>query len=118
MAKPRNLEKLARAAELKLLGSSQKEIAKALGVSDRTLRNWEGWEEWDDALTQARKGFAGRLAAKTRKVLMDSLDDPAQAAQTARFLAPKLLPELQTSEGKPQREYVWWDMGNHIAEFY
>ena len=118
MAK-RNTEKVLQAARLRILGETQAGTARAVGVTERTVQNWEAsGDEWKDATSAAREGYAKDLAAKVRLRLIESLDDPAHAVQTARALALKILPELQNGGGeKTKRPYVWWDMGNHIAEF-
>jgi hypothetical protein len=117
MAK-RNTEKVLQAARLRILGKTQAGTARAVGVTERTVQNWEASDEWKDATSEARDDYAKDLAAKVRLRLIESLDDPAYAVQTARALALKILPELQNGGGeRSKRPYVWWDMGNHIAEF-
>ena len=113
MALPKQRSKAVSAAYIRALGATQKEAASALGVSDRTIRAWESDGEWEGIKREAHDKFLKELAAKTRRALLESLDDPQSRAATARFLAPRVLPEFSSgSESEPQRKPDWYDFGD------
>ena len=114
MAKAKDRQKALNAARLRLMGATQAEAGAAVGVSERTIRAWESDSEWSGVTSEARSKYLAGLAAKTRRALLESLDDPQSRAATARFLAPRVLPEL-TSSGdgpEPKRPPDWYDFGD------
>jgi len=88
---PSDREAAASVAYLRICGSTQKEAAEAVGISERTVRNWELSDWWSEIEAEASRRWLKGASAQARRALHSfAATDPA----TARFLGERLIPEL------------------------
>ncbi len=90
--RPAHWDKRVSAAYLRLLSGTQEEAAKAVGVNERTIRNWESHRSWPDALAEARARWLQGLDSLAMRALRNGL--LADDQSTARWWAGKRIKEL------------------------
>lgn len=114
VGRPRVWSKAVHVAEMRLLGSTQAEAAKAAGSSVRTVRDWERCSWWVEAIAEANQTYVvDRAMALARKGLFNLLSQGHPQAimwmlergDTDSFGPPKLKVEAEHSgpDGGPIR---------------
>ena len=74
-SKPQNRAKAIAAAALRIAGSTQKEAAKAVGRTEKTVRNWEKSSWWPDVVSEAiRNPIFEQLRSLSLDALIRSLE--------------------------------------------
>jgi hypothetical protein len=91
---PQQWELVVSCAYLRLIGTSQKETAKTVGVGERNLHRWEHCSWWKEALVEASNKWLKKADAQSRRVLLKAMED-GDDATTARWWAERRIPELQ-----------------------
>ena len=86
---PDNWEKRVLVAYLRMIGASWKTCAAAVGVSDRTVYNWQSDPTWPDAIREARLRWHTRMEEKSRAALIRAVEryaeEPREASRAARW---------------------------------
>jgi hypothetical protein len=96
---PHDWDKVVSAAYQRSLGATQAETAIIVGVTRRTIHEWEKGIFWSKALAEAQSRWMSGVVARTRKGILDALSDPKEYALMARFVAERAIDEL-----KPPRQ--------------
>jgi len=92
--KPQKWDKCVSAAYLRLLGATQKQAGKQVGVHDDTIHVWEHRPWWPDAVFEARSRWLRGGDAAAMRGLLKAFDDPEEYAQHARWWADRRIPEM------------------------
>ncbi len=90
--KPKNWDKAVSAAYLRVLGSTQADTAKSVGVSERTVRSWEGSKWWPNAESEARNRWLKGIVDQAMAGLSDVLAN--RDANTVRWVLERRMPEF------------------------
>ncbi len=107
--RPRNWDKRVSAAYFRMCGFTQKEAARAAGLSERTIRNYETHPSFFDAKEEARNRWFVSLDVRARGALFDGLGEKGKGELGLRVLErldQRLAPPNQRYErtgkgGKP-----------------
>jgi transcriptional regulator with XRE-family HTH domain len=75
-----------------MVGATQKQAAKAVGVTERTLRRWEADEKWPDACAGARGRWLQGVEVEARAALAEELKNKTNRGRGE--LALKVLERL------------------------
>lgn len=98
--RPAHWENRVSAAYLRLISATQKEAAKAVGVNERTVRDWEKQKNWPDAQAEARSKWLKGCDLLAMTAIHRGLKADDQG--TARWWAGKRIKELGGSSGTRQ----------------
>lgn len=71
--KPKHWEKRISAAYLRMLGMTQKDAAKAVGRSERTIRLWEEHGSWKAARDEAADRWLLDITDASRRAVLQQL---------------------------------------------
>lgn len=91
---PQDKDAALSAAYLRLTGSTQSEVAQAVGVDRTTIIRWEKGDTWPDLLAEASRRWLAGLEAKARMVLLNGMD-PTLALKVLERRLPDLAPATQ-----------------------
>ena len=100
--RPRNWDNRVSAAYFRMCGFTQKDAAKAAGISERTIRTYESHESWGDAKDEARNRWFVSLDVRARGALYRDLDESGKGdlglkvleRMDDRLAPPKIAHEL------------------------
>lgn len=92
--RPANWDKALSAAYLRLLGATQIDAAMHVGVSDRSIRAWEGSKWWPMAVAEARERWLKGGDSECMKKLVADMAGGKDGAITARWWAERRIPEF------------------------
>lgn len=108
VTKPQDREKCLSVAYLRILGASQIDAAKVVGVGERSVRNWEACSWWPAIKAEATDRWLDGLRSKTFVALERLVEDlePTTVRFVAeriedRFLPPKQRVEATGANGGP-----------------
>lgn len=88
---PKNWDKPVAAAYFRALGASQKVAARAAGVGERTLRDWESCSWWPEVQREALARWHVNIGAEARRSLLRAVkDDGKLALDVLERLDPRL----------------------------
>ena len=99
---PAHWDKWLSAAYLRMLGATQQQAAKTVGIGERTLRRWEADDLWGRACDQARGRWLHGMEMCARGALLDALRDDSDSVRRG-FLALKILERLDPDFAPPRR---------------
>lgn len=92
--KPHDIEKATSAAYLRLMGATQEQAGKAVGVARQTVVKWEASDFWPSAVETAKSRWLAGLAAKARASVETAIPDDARLAfSVLERLEPALNPK-------------------------
>lgn len=94
IANPRNMEKCLLVAFFLCRGMTKADAAKMAKVDPSSVHRWKAQPWWPDVMAKARERWLSDVTDKARGVIEDSMDDPGERAQMARFVAERTIPEL------------------------
>ena len=84
-----------------MLGASQLDGGKAVGVCEKTAQTWEHTVWWPQAQAEARRRWLQGVEAGAMRGVLKALDDPEEYAAMSRWAAEKVIPEIMNaSQGK------------------
>lgn len=101
--KPKDIEKAASAAYMRILGATQAVAAAAAGIGKRTLERYEHQEWWPEVETLATNQWLSGLKSKAMTSilkLVDSKDPLVFDSVSVRWVLDRLFPELQPPSQK------------------
>ncbi len=84
---PTNWDRMVCGAYLLGTGATVPEVAEAVGVTTMTIYNWTKRDDWHLAERDADTLWRMGIIAKTKQAIMESLDDPKDKANMARYVA-------------------------------
>ena len=99
--RPRHWDNLVSVAYFRMCGLTQKEAARAVGVSERTIRNYEAHPSFCEAKNEARNRWFVSLGLRARAALFSALGEKGKGdlgLKVLERLDPRLAPPNQRYE--------------------
>ena len=90
--RPPRWEKRVSAAYLRIIGLNQKQAAKSVGVTRRTIQNWEAHETWPQAKAEARDRWCAEIHCRARGAILKALEQ--SDATSARWVLERMDPDF------------------------
>ena len=99
--RPLHWDKWLSAAHLRMLGMTQEQAAKTVGIGERTLRRWEATDQWAEACAVARGRWLNGIDVCARTALLQALRSDGDPARRG-FLAFKVLERIDPRFAPPR----------------